>query len=59
MVIWGFPKIRPTILGVPIIRTVVFWGLYWGPPILGNCHIGFRVYIVNYGVIQGEIWGFP
>ena len=37
--IWGFPKIRPTILGVPIIRTVVFWGLYWGPPILGNYHI--------------------
>ena len=30
----GFPK-----LGVPIIRTIVFWGLYWGPPILGNYHI--------------------
>ena len=28
---WGFPKIRSTILGVPIIRTIVFWGLYWGP----------------------------
>ena len=30
----GFPK-----LGVPflaIIRMIVFWGLYWGPPILGN-----------------------
>ena len=25
-----------TFLGVPIIRTTVFWGLYWGPPILGN-----------------------
>ena len=25
--IWGFPKIRGTILGVPIIRTIVFWGL--------------------------------
>ena len=24
-------------LGVLIIRTIVFWGLYWGPPILGNC----------------------
>ena len=33
---WGFPKIRCTTLGVPIIRTRVFWGLYWGPPILGN-----------------------
>ena len=28
--IWGFSKIRGTILGVPVIRTVVFWGLYWG-----------------------------
>ena len=26
--IWGFPKIRGTFLGVPIIRTIVFWGLY-------------------------------
>ena len=34
--IWGFPKIRGTLLGAPIIRTIVFWGLYWGPPILGN-----------------------
>ena len=33
---WEFPKIRGTILGVPIIRTIVFWGLYWGPLILGN-----------------------
>ena len=27
---WGFPKIRGTILGVPIIRTIVtivYWGL--------------------------------
>ena len=29
--IWGFPKIRGTILGVPIIRTIVFGGLYWVP----------------------------
>ena len=27
-------------MGVPIIRTIVFWGLYWGPSILGNYHIG-------------------
>ena len=37
--IWGFPKIRGTFIGVPIIRTVVFWGLFWGPPILGKYHI--------------------
>ena len=38
--IWGFPNIRGTFLGVPIIRTIVFWGPYWAPPIEGNCHIG-------------------
>ena len=26
-------------MGVPITRSIVFWGLYWGPPILGNYHI--------------------
>ena len=40
---WGFAKIRGTFLGVLIIRIIVFWGLYWGHPILGNrqmlnCH---------------------
>ena len=29
-------------MGVPIIRTLIFWGLYWGPPILGNYQM-FRV----------------
>ena len=28
-----------TFLGVPRIRIIVCWGLYWGPPILGNYHI--------------------
>ena len=28
-----------TFLGVPIIRTIVYLGLYWGPLILGNYHI--------------------
>ena len=27
---WGFPKIRGTLLGVPIIRIIVHWGRYWG-----------------------------
>ena len=39
MCIWGFPKIRGTFLGVPITRTIVFWGLYWGTLILGNDHM--------------------
>ena len=38
-IIWGFPKIMGTFLGVPIIRTTVFWGLDWGASILGNYHI--------------------
>ena len=38
--VWGFPKIKCTCLGVPIIRTRVFWGLHWGLPILGN----YRIY---------------
>ena len=41
--IWGFPKIRCTLLGVPIIRTIVFWGLYWGPLILGNYHMSLQL----------------
>ena len=35
-------------MGVPIIRTIVFEGLCWGPLIFGNYHmgtaIGFRVW---------------
>ena len=34
--IWEFPKIRGTFLGVPIIRILVYWGLYWGPLIFGK-----------------------
>ena len=41
---WGFPKIRGTILEVPIIRIVIFGGLYWGTPILGNYHV-YTMYI--------------
>ena len=26
-----FPKIRGTFLGVPRIRIIVYWGLYWSP----------------------------
>ena len=33
---WRFPKIMGYLLGVPVIRTIVYWGLYWGSLILGN-----------------------
>ena len=36
---WGFPRTRGTLLGFPIIRIIVYWGLYWGPLILGNYQI--------------------
>ena len=36
---WGFPNIMGIILGVPIIRIIVFWGLYWGPLIVENYHL--------------------
>ena len=38
--IWEFPKIRGTVLGVPILRIIVYWGVYWGPLILGNYQMG-------------------
>ena len=39
-IIGGFPTIRGTLLGVPIIRAKekLYWGLYWGPLIYGNYH---------------------
>ena len=36
----GFSQNLGYHFGGPIIRTIVYWGLYWGPPILGNYHIG-------------------
>ena len=37
----GFPKLGYH-LGLPIVRIIIFWGLYWDPPILGNYHIFLR-----------------
>ena len=49
---WGFPKIRGTILGVPIIRIIVFWGLYWGPLVLGNYHLSGRVKCIGGSLLK-------
>ena len=35
----GFPKLGVS-WGVPIIRLIRLWGLFWGPPLLGNYHVG-------------------
>ena len=39
----AFPKMRGTFFGVPIIRTIVFGGLYWGPPNFGKLPYSFGV----------------
>ena len=56
--IWGFPKIRGTFLGVPVLRILVFWGLYRGPLILGNYHmVQGRLSILR---IDNMVWvSFP
>ena len=41
-------QIRGTILRFPIIRIIVFWGLYLGPPISGSYHM-VQKYLVNLG----------
>ena len=38
---WGFPKIKDTFWGVPIIGAIIYWGQNWGALILGNDHILF------------------
>ena len=44
-----------TILGVLIRRIIVFWGLYWGPPILGN----YQILIIRIIIFWGLYWGPP
>ena len=39
-VTWRFPKKRGTFLGCPTNKDHSILGLYWGPTISGNCHIG-------------------
>ena len=33
---WVFPRMVGTLLGVPVVRSIAFWGLCWGSLILGN-----------------------
>ena len=54
---WEIPKIRATFLGVPIRRIIVFWGLYWGPLIMGNYHIGIAEIMFQHSVLRtSKIW---
>ena len=47
----GFPKLG-YFFGIPIIRILVFWGLYWGPLILGNYH----VHVLLRHLASFELW---
>ena len=55
-VIWYCSKIRGTFSKVPIIRIIVFWGLYWGPLIQGNYHILLMEYFT---ILQDDILSHP
>ena len=57
----GFPKMRGTLLGVPIIRTIVFWDLYWGPRILGNCPLwtGLKIHSFFPCLPEKSCWVAP
>ena len=35
-IVSGFPQIRGTMIGVPIIRILVLWGLYWASTYSGK-----------------------
>ena len=39
---------RGTILGVLIIRTIVYWGSILGPLILGNYHLDCQFGVVSH-----------
>ena len=55
MGIWGSHKIRGTFLVIPIIRTIVFWGLHWGSLTLGNYHFTGDLWDQNTLSIYSEI----
>ena len=43
----GFPESGVPFWGVPVIRTRVFWGLYWVPTIVGNYQIKTRQFLAR------------
>ena len=32
-------------MGIPIIRTIIYWGLYWGTLILRKCYLVFLLFL--------------
>ena len=41
----GVSEVGGTSWGIPILRimTIVFWGLYWSPPVLGKNHMSSKL----------------
>ena len=52
----GFPKLGVPLWVVPIIRIVIFWDLYWGPPILGNYHIGMIIGVHSHSRLRTSMF---
>ena len=53
--IGGSHEIKGTILGVLIKSTIEFWGLYWGPLILGNYHMSYSLDFLKEGYLGDYI----
>ena len=55
----GFANMRGTLFGVPIIGTVEFCGLFWGPVIWGNYHsaVASSIYSKLIGKDNGSYHG--
>ena len=49
---WGFPKIRGTFSGVPIIRIIVFGDLYWVPLFRETTSSGLGLEVCNSGFLS-------
>ena len=46
VLVGGFPKLGASFFGVPLIRTIA----NWGPPILGNYHLGLGIRLDNHAL---------
>ena len=57
-----FPKVRGAFLRVPIVRTIIFRGLHWGPHVRGNHHVvpflGVPTFSVQLGYFSKELRHF-
>ena len=58
----GYPKLGVQFLRVPIIWTIVFWGLCWGSTIFEEYQMSVRGLGAHSGgmkrELMGDSWGF-